>query len=40
MAIGIGGLSEVIRARQAVFAETLRVAINIHLTSIPRADCH
>jgi IclR family KDG regulon transcriptional repressor len=36
MAIGIGGLSEIIRTRQADFAEFLRIAINIHLASIPR----
>jgi IclR family KDG regulon transcriptional repressor len=37
MAIGIGGLSEIIRTRQVDFAELLRIAINIHLASIPRA---
>ena len=38
MAIGIGGLSEIIRTRQADFAELLRIAINIHLASVPRAS--
>lgn len=38
MAIGIGGLSEVIRTRQADFGELLRIAINIHLTSIPEPN--
>ena len=40
MAVGIGGRSEVIRSRQAEFAELLRVGINLHLGSIPAAASH
>jgi IclR family acetate operon transcriptional repressor len=36
IAIGIGGLSDVILACQAEFADQLRIGINLHLASIPQ----